>query len=83
MTNASDMFIYRLIVGVIANVAIFGALLFLPACTFDWWRAWMFLCLVFIGTVATMVSVFASNQGLLDERLKPPIQKGSHLQTKS
>jgi protein-S-isoprenylcysteine O-methyltransferase Ste14 len=76
------MFIYRLIVGVIANVAIFGGLLFLPAGTFDWWRAWMFLCVVFIGTVATMVSVFASNQGLLDERFKPPIQKGQPLADK-
>jgi protein-S-isoprenylcysteine O-methyltransferase Ste14 len=76
------MFIYRLIVGVIANVAIFGGLLILPAGTFDWWRAWTFLCVVFVGTVATMVGVFASNQGLLDERLKPPIQKGQPLADK-
>ena len=78
----SDMFIYRLTVGVIVNVAIFGGLLFMPAGTFDWWRAWTFLCVVFVGTVATMVSVFASNQGLLDERLKPPIQKGQPLADK-
>ena len=76
------MFIYRLIVGVIANAAIFGGLLFLPAGTFDWWRAWTFLCVAFVGTVATMVGVFASNQGLLDERFKPPIQKGQPLADK-
>jgi len=76
------MFIYRLIVGVIANVAIFGGLLFLPAGTFDWWRAWTFLGVIIVGTVATMVGVFASNQGLLDERLKPPIQKGQPLADK-
>ena len=76
------MFIYRLIVGVIVNAAIFGGLLFLPAGTFDWWRAWAFLSVVFVGTVATMVGVFASNQGLLDERLKPPIQKGQPLADK-
>jgi len=78
----NGMFIYRLIVGVIVNMAIFGGLLFLPAGTFDWWRAWTFLCVVFIGTVATMVRVFASNEGLLDERLKPPIQKGQPLADK-
>ena len=33
---ARRMFMYRLILGVIANVAIFGGLLFLPAGTFDW-----------------------------------------------
>jgi protein-S-isoprenylcysteine O-methyltransferase Ste14 len=76
------MFIYRLIVAVIANMAIFGGLLLLPAGTFDWWRAWAFLGVVVVGTVATMVGVFASNQGLLDERLKPPIQQGQPLADK-
>jgi hypothetical protein len=76
------MFISRLILGVIANLAIFGGLLFLPAGTFDWWRAWAFLGVVFVGTVATMAGVFARNQGLLDERLKPPIQKGQPLTDK-
>jgi protein-S-isoprenylcysteine O-methyltransferase Ste14 len=76
------MFIYRLIVGVMANVAIFGGLLFLPAGTFAWLRAWAFLGVVFVGTVATMVGVFASNQELLNERLKPPIQKGQPLADK-
>jgi hypothetical protein len=71
-----------LIVGVIANVAIFGVLLFLPAGTFDWWRAWAFLGVIIIGTVATMVGVFATNQELLDERMKVPLQKGQPLADK-
>ena len=37
------MFIFRLIVGVSLNVAIFGGLLFIPAGTLNWWRAWVFL----------------------------------------
>jgi len=76
------MFIYRLIVGVITNVAIFGGLLFLPAGTLHWWRAWVFLGVVLVGTVVTMLSVFASNKELLDERLKSPIQKGQPLADK-
>ncbi len=72
-------FVYRLIVGVIWNVLVFGGLLFLPARTLHWWRAWVFLGVVFVGTVATMVGVFAADTGLLDERLKPPIQKGQPL----
>lgn len=76
------MFVYRLIGGVIGNLAIFGGLLFLPAGTFNWWRAWALLGVVVVGTVATMVGVFAGNQELLDERLKPPIQKDQPLADK-
>lgn len=76
------MFIARLIAGIIWNVAIFGGLLFLPAGTLGWWRAWVFLGVTVIGTVATMVSVFADNKALLDERFKPPVQKGQPLADK-
>jgi hypothetical protein len=75
-------FVYRLMVGVIANAAIFGGLLFLPAGTFAWWRAWAFLGVVIVGTVATMLGVFATNPALLDERMKPPLQKGQPLADK-
>jgi protein-S-isoprenylcysteine O-methyltransferase Ste14 len=78
----TQMFIYRLIVGVIANMAIFGTLLFLPAGTLYWWRAWAFLGVVFVSTMATMLAVFANNKGLLDERFKSPIQKGQPLEDK-
>jgi protein-S-isoprenylcysteine O-methyltransferase Ste14 len=76
------VFIYRLIVAVITNLAIFGGLLFLPAGTLHWWRAWVFLGVVLVGTVSTMVLVFASSPELLDERTKPPIQKGQPLADK-
>ena len=70
------MFTFRLIVGVSLNVAIFGALLFLPAGTFNWWRAWAFLGVVAASVVTTMFAVFRSRHDLLNERFKPPIQKG-------
>ena len=68
--------------GVVFNVAIFGGLLFLPAGTLDWWRAWVFLGVVLVGTVATTASVFRVSKDLLEERFKPPIQKGQPLADK-
>jgi len=76
------MFIYRLIGGVIWNVVIFAGLLFLPAGTLAWWRAWVFIGVVFVCTVATMVGVFLDNEDLLNERFKPPIQQGQPLADK-
>lgn len=76
------MSIFKLIGGVVSNVAIFGGLLFLPAGTLDWWRAWVFLGVVFVGTVASTVSIFRVNKDLLEERFKPPVQKGQPLADK-
>jgi protein-S-isoprenylcysteine O-methyltransferase Ste14 len=76
------MSISKLVIGVILNVAIFGVLLFLPAGTLDWWRAWVFLGLVLVLAVASTVSLFRANQELLEERFKPPIQKGQPLADK-
>jgi protein-S-isoprenylcysteine O-methyltransferase Ste14 len=76
------MFIVRLIVGIILNAAIFGGLLFGPAGTLEWWRAWVFLGVIVVGNVVTMVTVFRSREDLLKERFKPPIQKGQPLSDK-
>jgi protein-S-isoprenylcysteine O-methyltransferase Ste14 len=76
------MSLFKLIGGVVSNVAIFGGLLFLPAGTLDWWRAWVFLGVVFVGSVASTAVVFRANTGLLEERLKPPVQKGQPLADK-
>jgi protein-S-isoprenylcysteine O-methyltransferase Ste14 len=72
----------RRIGGVSFNVVIFGVLLFGPAGTLAWWRAWIFLGVVLIATVLTMVTVFRDNEDLLNERFKPPIQKGQPLADK-
>jgi protein-S-isoprenylcysteine O-methyltransferase Ste14 len=73
---------FKLICGVVFNVAIFGGLLFLPAGTLNWWRAWVFLGVVLVGAVASTVSVFRVSKDLLEERFKPPIQKGQPLADK-
>jgi len=72
----------KLIGGAIAPVIIFGALLFLPAGRFDWWRAWVFLGVVLICSSATMAWVFAHNEELLNERYGSPVQKGQPLADK-
>jgi protein-S-isoprenylcysteine O-methyltransferase Ste14 len=72
----------RRIAGVIFNVVIFGVLLFGPAGTLAWWRAWVFLGVVLGATVLTMATVFRSNEELLNERFKPPIQKEQPLADK-
>jgi protein-S-isoprenylcysteine O-methyltransferase Ste14 len=76
------MSMFKLIVGVVCNVAIFGGFLFLPAGTLDWWRAWVFLGVMFVGTVASTVSVFRVNKDVLEERFKPPVQQGQPLADK-
>jgi protein-S-isoprenylcysteine O-methyltransferase Ste14 len=70
------MFILKVIVGLVINMALFGGLLFLPAGTWEWWRAWVFLGVLFVAYAATMVLVFPGREGLLDERFKSPIQQG-------
>lgn len=76
------MFVVKVIFSIVMQMAIFGGLLFVPAATWAWWRAWCFLGVVFAATVATMLGVFPGNEGLLDERLKPLIQTGQPLADK-
>lgn len=76
------MFIFKVILSLLYILAIYGGLLFLPAGTFDWWRAWMFLSIVSGLTVATLVLVFRNNQDLLNERFKSPVQEGQPLADK-
>ena len=70
------MLTLKLAGGVILNPVIFGVLLFVPAGTLDWWRAWVLMGVVLIATTATMIGVFRHNEGLLDERYRAPIQQG-------
>ena len=70
------MFIAKLIASVLANVLIFAVPLFLPAGTLDWWRAWVIVGVSFIGAVGVIASLAGEHRGILEERMKPPIQKG-------
>jgi protein-S-isoprenylcysteine O-methyltransferase Ste14 len=73
------MFIFKVVISLLYILVIYGGLLFLPAGTLDWWRAWVFLGIISVATVATLVIVFRDNQDLLNERFKPPVQEGQPL----
>ncbi len=76
------MLIFKLIAGIVIQIAIFGCLLFLPAGTLLWWRAWLLIGIIFAGFVASAVGLFPGRKDLLRERLKSPIQKGQPLEDK-
>jgi protein-S-isoprenylcysteine O-methyltransferase Ste14 len=76
------MFIFKVVLSLLYILAIYGGLLFLPTGTLNWWRAWVFLGLISVATVATLVIVFRNNQDLLNERFKPPVQEGQPLADK-
>jgi protein-S-isoprenylcysteine O-methyltransferase Ste14 len=75
-------FIYKVIFSVFYNLIFFGGMLFLPAGTIDWPRAWVLLGVILVSTIATMVIVFREREDLLNERFKPPLQKGQPLPDK-
>lgn len=64
---------FKQIFGILFNTCFFGILLFLPAGTLHWRRAWIFLG---VNLVAVTFSVFSVPESLLNERYKPAVQKG-------
>jgi protein-S-isoprenylcysteine O-methyltransferase Ste14 len=76
------MLIFRLAVGIVLQTAILGGLLFLPAGTLDWWRAWLLIGVIFLGSLASVAGLFPGHKDLLRERLRSPIQKGQPLADK-
>jgi protein-S-isoprenylcysteine O-methyltransferase Ste14 len=69
----------KLIAGIVFNVALYAFLLFVPAGTAHWWRAWVFLAVTLVATVAAVWSIFPDNAGLFAERSRGVIQKGQPL----
>lgn len=76
------MLTLKLTVVVIIEFAIFAGLLFIPAGTLHWWRAWVLLGVILAGGAATMGFVFRYREDLLNERLRSPFQKGQPLADK-
>ncbi|HYL62317.1 MAG TPA: isoprenylcysteine carboxylmethyltransferase family protein [Candidatus Methylomirabilis sp.] len=66
----------RLVAGAISNALIYGVPLFLAAWTWNWWRAWVVVAVALLGTIGSLVSLSRASTGLLEERLKLPVQKG-------
>jgi protein-S-isoprenylcysteine O-methyltransferase Ste14 len=70
---------FKLSAGLVFNVAFYALVLFVPAGTLHWWRAWVFLAVTLIVTAAAVWSIFSDNAGLLSERCRGIIQKGQPL----
>jgi protein-S-isoprenylcysteine O-methyltransferase Ste14 len=54
----------------------YALLLFVPAGTLHWWRAWVFLAVTLAVIVAAVFSILPDNADLFSQRAKGIIQKG-------
>ena len=57
------------IVKYLSGILLLGVLLFLPAGTFDWWQAWVFLGILFIPMFVAGLIMMAKAPDLLRKRL--------------
>ena len=76
------MLIRKLILGFVIEMVVFGALLFIPAGTLAWWRAWVFLGVFLVAGVMATIALLPGHEDLLNERLQPVLQKGQPLADK-
>jgi len=76
--------VFKLTASFVLQSTIFAGLLFVPAGTLRWWRAWVFIGVMCVAlpAVAMAAGVFPTNEDFLNERFKPPIQKGQPLADK-
>jgi protein-S-isoprenylcysteine O-methyltransferase Ste14 len=68
--------VFQVVKAIVSTSFAIGLLLFLGAGTWRWWRGWVIIVGMSVGAVATLVSLWDKQSGLLRERLKGPIQKG-------
>jgi protein-S-isoprenylcysteine O-methyltransferase Ste14 len=66
----------KVIAGVLVNIAFYALLLFAPAGTLHWWRAWVFLAVTVSMIALAIFSILPDNSGLFSERARGVIQKG-------
>jgi protein-S-isoprenylcysteine O-methyltransferase Ste14 len=69
----------KVIGGVVFNVAFYALLLFVPARTLHWRRAWVFLAVTAAVMAAAVFSNLPDNTDLFSQRAKGVIQKGQPL----
>jgi protein-S-isoprenylcysteine O-methyltransferase Ste14 len=69
----------KLIAGIAFNIAFYALLLFVPAGTLHWWRAWVFLAVTLAVMAVAVFSILPDNADLFSQRAKGIIQKGQPL----
>jgi ABC-type multidrug transport system permease subunit len=67
----------KIIAGVVFNVAFYALLLFVPAGTLHWWRAWVFLVVTVVVMAAAIFSILPDNADLFSQRAKGSYRKDS------
>jgi protein-S-isoprenylcysteine O-methyltransferase Ste14 len=60
----------RTLASSVAGIALFGLLLFLPAGTFDYWQAWLFIAVFAVSTWVPSVYLLRTNPAALERRMK-------------
>jgi hypothetical protein len=60
----------KLVAGVVFNVAFYALLLFTPAGTLHWWRAWVFLAVTISVMTLAIFSILPDSAGLFSQRAK-------------
>lgn len=66
---------YQAVLKFVLGVVVIGILLFLPAGTFDYWNAWLFMGILFIPMFFTGIVLMIKNPKLLEKRLKTKEQE--------
>jgi protein-S-isoprenylcysteine O-methyltransferase Ste14 len=62
------------------GLVVFGAMLFLPAGTFHYWQAWVFLAVFALSTWIPSVYLMRTNPAALDRRMRGPLAETRTLQ---
>jgi protein-S-isoprenylcysteine O-methyltransferase Ste14 len=81
-TDTSRTSSFRHIVGEVLHAILFGFLLFVPAGTFHWPRAWIFLGVLIVVRIVSSLTLLRLNRALMVERSKFPVQQGQPLADK-
>lgn len=55
---------FKLIAGIVFQVTFYGLLLFVPAGTLHWWRAWVFLAITLVVTAVAVWRIARDNADL-------------------
>ncbi len=66
---------YQAILKFVLGVVVIGMLIFLPAGTFDYWNAWLFMGILFIPMLFAGIAMMIKNPKLLKKRLKAKEQQ--------
>lgn len=66
---------YQAILKFVFGAVVIGILIFLPAGTFDYWNAWLFMGILFIPMFFVGIALMIKNPKLLEKRLKAKEQQ--------